>query len=197
MFSALPPHAHIHTNYTPYHPSPLSSSPLRNSPSPLKERDVNAISPSSPIHYEQDYKMTSPTPNPKSSNAIAITNITPVHNKSASLPSPPPSRGGFSKRTTKVNPLIHGRDDGRETRRKLFLKRVREEGEEKRWKGRERSVNGEGEEEMEMMRCVWIAEERRRKREAEALGFSGEEYELSLGEFGYDLMGVGRANDNR
>jgi hypothetical protein len=50
---------------------------------------------------------------------------------------------------------------------------------------------------MEMMRCVWIAEERRRKREAEALGFSGEEYELSLGEFGYGLMGVGRANDNR
>ena len=140
--------------------------------------------------------MTSPTPTTKS-NAIAIASITPVHNKSASLPSPPSSRGGFSKRTTKVNPLIHGRDDGRETRRKLFLKRVREEGEEKRWKGRERSINGEGEEEMEMMRCVWIAEERRRKREAEALGFSGEEYELSLGEFGYGLMGVGRANDNR
>src|SRR5436190_22698179 len=38
----------------------------------------------------------------------------------------------YSKRVTKENPLIHSRGDGRETRRSLFLKKVREGSEEKR-----------------------------------------------------------------
>ncbi len=42
----------------------------------------------------------------------------------------------YSKRITRVNPLIHNRSDGRETRRKLFLKKVRDESEEKRWNAR-------------------------------------------------------------
>jgi hypothetical protein len=42
----------------------------------------------------------------------------------------------YSKRITKENPLIHNRGDGRETRRKLFLRKVREESEEKRWVAR-------------------------------------------------------------
>lgn len=39
------------------------------------------------------------------------------------------------KRVVKKNPLIHRdeKDGGRETRRKLFLKRVREDSEDKRW----------------------------------------------------------------
>jgi hypothetical protein len=91
--------------------------------------------------------------------------------------------------------LIHGRgrdgNDGRETRRKLFLKKVREEGEEKRW--RERSVNGgPGEEEIEIMRCIWVAEERRReeRRKSEAMGLDliGDEYELSLGKLKWLLV---------
>jgi hypothetical protein len=42
----------------------------------------------------------------------------------------------YSKRITKENPLIHNRGDGRETRRKLFLKKVRDESEERRWDAR-------------------------------------------------------------
>jgi hypothetical protein len=55
-------------------------------------------------------------------------------------------------------------DDGRETRRKLFLKRVREGGEEKRWRDRG------GDE--EIMRCLWVAEKRRRDEmtQREAMG---------------------------
>jgi hypothetical protein len=38
----------------------------------------------------------------------------------------------YSKRITRENPLIHGRGDGREARRSLFLKKVREGSEGKR-----------------------------------------------------------------
>lgn len=68
----------------------------------------------------------------------------------------------FSKRASKPNPLFHGRrdgEDGRETRRKLFLKRVRDGAEEKKWKERG------GDE--EIMRVLWIGEERERKRREE------------------------------
>lgn len=85
------------------------------------------------------------------------------------LPSPPPSHGKeresvFSKRASKPNPLFHGRrdgrpEDGRDARRKLFLKRVRDGAEEKRWKERG------GDE--EIMRVLWIGEERERKRREE------------------------------
>ncbi len=71
-------------------------------------------------------------------------------------------------------------EEGRETRRKLFLKKVREGAEEKRWKDRG------GDE--EIMRCIWVAEERRREERIrrEALGLDAEileEEELSLGEY--------------
>jgi len=50
--------------------------------------------------------------------------------------------------------LLNTDSDKRETRRKLFLKKVKETAEEKRWKDRG------GDE--EMMRQVWVLEERRR-----------------------------------
>lgn len=58
-------------------------------------------------------------------------------------------------------------DEGRETRRKLFLKKVREGSEEKRWADRG------GDE--EIMRCLWVAEERRRaeRQKREAMGIEG------------------------
>lgn len=99
-------------------------------------------------------------------------NVTPPHATS--------TRGResvYSKRTTKSNPLVHksggSTNEGRETRRKLFLKRVRDVADEKRWK--ERGIGeGVGEEE-EVLRCIWIQEERkreeRRQREAQLLGF--------------------------
>lgn len=45
--------------------------------------------------------------------------------------------------------------DGRETRRTLFLKKIKEDREEKRWQGR----GGDD----EVMRVIWVAEERRRR----------------------------------
>lgn len=106
--------------------------------------------------------------------------ITPPFERSA-LPSPPSSRKetNFSKRPTKVNPLIHGRgsaDEGRETRRKLFLKNVREASEEKRWKAR----GGDD----EIMRCIWVSEQKRleERMRREAMGIEADaEEELSLG----------------
>jgi hypothetical protein len=72
----------------------------------------------------------------------------------------------------KRNPLLHrDNDEGRETRRKLFLKRVRDSGEEKRWEAR----GGED----EMMRCIWAAEEKRwmEKKAREAGMVSSQEVE--------------------
>jgi len=64
-------------------------------------------------------------------------------------------------------------DEGREARRKLFLKRVREGSEEKRWRDRN---SGFGEGEDEMLRSIWVAEERRREesRRREAMGIVAE-----------------------
>jgi hypothetical protein len=97
------------------------------------------------------------------------------------LPSPAPTprddekgdtrESAFSRRPAKANPLIH-RDaqDGRETRRKLFLKRVRDGASERRYGGEE-----------EMMRRIWVAEERRieeeRRREAMGMEVRVEEVE--------------------
>ncbi|KAI9048684.1 hypothetical protein LZ554_007515 [Drepanopeziza brunnea f. sp. 'monogermtubi'] len=172
MFSMLPTHAYTYSQsqyYTPNHPSPLSSSPLRNSPSPLSARDTN-VSP----RRAQDTVMSSPSKpgyspsNPKS--IFTSPSTTPGTSSRTPLISPPPTKrhSAYSRRTTKANPLMSGLtgDDGRETRRKLFLKRVREGGEEKRW--RERG----GDE--EIMRCLWVAENRRRdeKKQREAMGIT-------------------------
>jgi hypothetical protein len=73
-------------------------------------------------------------------------------------------------------------DEGREARRKLFLKRVREGSEEKKWRDRNSGI-GEGED--EVLRCIWVAEERRREeaRRREAMGvLDGVEEEEGFGE---------------
>ncbi|PMD27175.1 hypothetical protein NA56DRAFT_562404 [Hyaloscypha hepaticicola] len=106
----------------------------------------------------------------------------------SALPSPPPSRGResvFSKRITKANPLMNrNADEGREARRKLFLKRVREGSEEKKWRDRNSGLV-EGED--EVLRAIWLAEERRREDarriEESVLGVGiGEEEEEIVGE---------------
>ncbi|KAM3072309.1 hypothetical protein ACMFMG_009119 [Clarireedia jacksonii] len=112
----------------------------------------------------------------------------PDRNRSSALVHPQsrrsPSRdnGPYCKRITKTNPLMHGQSDGRETRRKLFLRRVREDSEEKRWKAR----GGDD----EMMRTIWIAEQRRRaeKKARDAAGWAvdaedHEEVDMDLGAF--------------
>jgi hypothetical protein len=85
------------------------------------------------------------------------------------LPSPPPSRGkdsSFAKRATKPNPLLRKDSDARETRRKLFLKNIRASREDKKWHDRK---GGD-----EMMRVLWIGEERERARRLEGGMESGE-----------------------
>jgi len=83
----------------------------------------------------------------------------------------------FAKRPVKRNPLIHRSGDSRETQRKLFLKKVREDSENKRWEAR----GGDD----EMMRTIWLAEQRRRAeriaREAEYVPPSQEEEAMELG----------------
>lgn len=113
------------------------------------------------------------------------------------MKSPTPSakrkESAYSKRITKSNPLIHNRDDGRETRRKLFLKRVRQGSEAKRWEAR----GGDD----EMMRSIWLSEERRRveriAREASYLPASQdeEEEEPEHGELQTALVGNSQNTD--
>src|SRR5277367_2263177 len=108
MFSALPLLAHNLNQASHY--APQVSSPLSSSPfrsSPLSPRDGNALQPP-----RRRFPMSSPTP-------------TRNHKENP-----------YSQRVTRSNPLIHNRGDGRETRRKLFLKKVREDSEDKRWDAR-------------------------------------------------------------
>jgi hypothetical protein len=108
MFSTLPLLAH-NLNQTSYY-APQVSSPLSSSPLrslPLSPRDRNALQ--SP---RRRFPMSSPTF---------------AKNR---------KENPYSQRVTRSNPLIHNRGDGRETRRKLFLKKVREDSEDKRWEAR-------------------------------------------------------------
>ncbi|KAE9377726.1 hypothetical protein N431DRAFT_434869 [Stipitochalara longipes BDJ] len=198
MFSTFSPHAHAFTTYTPHVPSPLSSSPLRNTPSPLSPRDANLPA------RDPESMMSSPTPASKTLPSLKSQSKSQSKAKSRSspdidvefneagmsksaLPSPPPSRGResvYSKRVTKANPLMNrNADEGREARRKLFLKKVREGSEEKRWRDRNSGMS-EGED--EVLRAIWVAEERRREEErrweASILGESEVEDEMLDGE---------------
>ena len=97
-----------------------------------------------------------------------------------------------------MNPLF-GKErngcEGPETRRKLFLKNVRERQEEKRWQGRG------GDEEIERM--LWVAEERRRRERVEREGrvagnwLGEEEQEEEEGWVGSQMVGsdAGRESD--
>ncbi|TGO15244.1 hypothetical protein BTUL_0042g00140 [Botrytis tulipae] len=174
MFSMLqtPVSAHKQLrHYTPHVPSPLSSSPLRSSPpvSPLEPRNANL--PTS-IQQAGDCE-TSFMMSPESG---ASKTSSPDKNHSNSNKHSPNREGAFSKRITKTNPLLHGQGDGRETRRKLFLRRVREDSEDKRWKAR----GGDD----EMMRTIWIAEQRRRAerqaRDAQGWAVDVDEQDMQL-----------------
>ena len=89
------------------HYAPVTPSPL--SSSPLR---------ASP-NGDDNFDMSSPTP-PRTKQTERCSDST------------------YSARQTKKNPLIHRNenDNGRETRRKLFLRRVRQDSEDKRWEKR-------------------------------------------------------------
>jgi hypothetical protein len=123
MFTALPLHpfpAFQSSHYAPAVSSPLSSSPLRTSP--ISPRDT---------HGDLDFCaiLSSPTPSRNAWDERIMEErevMKPVL----------PKREAFSKRQVRKNPLLNKGDDGRETRRKLFLRRVREDSEDKRWEMR-------------------------------------------------------------
>ncbi|KAM0141236.1 hypothetical protein ACHAO1_002015 [Botrytis cinerea] len=184
MFSMLqtPVSAHKQLrHYPPHVPSPLSSSPLRSSPpvSPLEPRNANL-----PTRMQQagDYQ-TSFMMSPESG---ASKTSSPDKNHPSSNKHSPNREGAFSKRITKTNPLLHGQGDGRETRRKLFLRRVREDSEDKRWKAR----GGDD----EMMRTIWIAEQRRRAerqaRDAQGWAVDVDEQDMQL-DYGAGNLSLG------
>ncbi|KAI9771303.1 MAG: hypothetical protein M1840_002273 [Geoglossum simile] len=65
----------------------------------------------------------------------------------------PRAKTRFSTRTIKSNPLLHSTDHDRERRRNLFLRKVREEGQDRKWKAR----GGDD----EVMRSIYISEQKR------------------------------------
>ena len=73
----------------------------------------------------------------------------------AAQPSSTFSAQSTAKRIVKKNPLIHRdeKDGGRETRRKLFLKRVREDSEDKSWEKK----GGDD----ELLRAIYVADHKR------------------------------------
>jgi hypothetical protein len=62
------------------------------------------------------------------------TNGVPQRNAFSSPPAPPASK--FASRPTKPNPIIKKREEGQDARRKLFLKNVRDRGDDKAWERR-------------------------------------------------------------
>jgi hypothetical protein len=106
MFSTLPVLAHNFRSTTYY--APQVPSPL--SSSPLQSSPPFPRDGNAP--QQPRLPMSSPTPN------------------KARKDNP------YSKRVTFSNPLIHNRNDGRETRRNLFLKKVREDSQDRRWDAR-------------------------------------------------------------
>ncbi len=108
MFSTLPLLALNPTQASYY--VPQVSSPLSSSPLHSSPRSPRHGNPPQPPRRR--FPMSSPTP---------------INNR---------KENPYSQRVTRSNPLMHNRGDGRETRRKLFLKKVREDSEDKRWDAR-------------------------------------------------------------
>ncbi|KFY63843.1 hypothetical protein V496_03629 [Pseudogymnoascus sp. VKM F-4515 (FW-2607)] len=161
MFSTLPPTSHHAFQSTHY--APVTPSPLSSSPLRASPNRDDIFS----------FDMASLTP--------PQTNQTERSSESA-----------YSARQTKKNPLIHrnDNDNGRETRRKLFLRRVRQDSEDKRWEKR----GGDD----EIMRTIWIAEQKRRdeRRARDAQAWAGiEEEEEDLDEA--QLAEIGNVNPSK
>lgn len=118
MFSIMPlpvykdysPTHHHHRHHATAEPSPLSSSPIRASspPQPLSPRDHN--------ERRGDRRQIQSSPiKPSSSSASA-------------------SR--FASRPSRPNPVVRGREGFQEARRNLFLKKVQQRSDDRRWERR-------------------------------------------------------------
>jgi hypothetical protein len=108
----------LQSKYRPSVSSPLSSSPIRASsysPPPLSPRDTNISV------FPQQHKQQ--LPRDTQSSPIA-------------QPSPTRKLFKFATRTPRPNPVVQKREEARESRRKLFLKNVRDRGDDKAWERR-------------------------------------------------------------
>lgn len=105
--------------HTPVVSSPLSSSSLQ--PSPLRPPLGPGLDNGSPFGGAFNFDFMSSSP--PAQQFVGSENE---------------RRSEGKKKVVKKNPLIHreGTDNGRETRRKLFLKKVREDSNEKAWERR-------------------------------------------------------------
>lgn len=115
--------------YRPTNSSPLSSSPIAATaypPSPLSPRDPNARREvqSSPIRETGDQCYYNTNNNNNNNN----------HPGSINTPSIFTSK--FASRPARPSPLNQKREAAQESRRKLFLKNVRQRAEDKRWEMR-------------------------------------------------------------
>ncbi|CAN8106436.1 unnamed protein product [Discula destructiva] len=124
-FAAPPP---TNTPYRPTRPSPLSSSPTRpsNSP-PLSPRDAN---------IRRDIQ-SSPIAAPP-----------PRYQLQQQQQQQQQQQSKFATRPARPNPLTQKREVAQESRRKLFLKNVRQRAEDQRWERRG------GEQELEKLEWV-------------------------------------------
>ncbi|RKF62031.1 hypothetical protein OnM2_036006 [Erysiphe neolycopersici] len=175
--------------------SSLSSPTMHFSSSPPATPSTTLIAKG---NFRRDFVMSSPSNN----NSRSFASLTPRTCRLANIYTTPssgsrkdlaiittPSTSHFSRskvkfsaRQTKPNPLVPSResyciDEERATRRILFLNRVKEAGEEKRWRKRNGGF-GEGDE--EIMRALWLTEKKnwqeQQRREASGQLFP-EEYE--------------------
>ncbi|EPQ63461.1 Bgt-2853 [Blumeria graminis f. sp. tritici] len=163
--------------YTPYDSSPLANSPQRTAPSAIKNATKRG-----PLgyHVPKISLQSSSTSFLASSSNEQFREVKCSHisNRKINRPSTP-----FNSRQTKPNPLLSTRAgssmrvEGREARRNLFFKKIKEATDEKRWRERKGGFC-EGDE--EILRSLWLAEKRRWKqqREKEALSWDcGKEFE--------------------
>ncbi|OIW29004.1 hypothetical protein CONLIGDRAFT_403491 [Coniochaeta ligniaria NRRL 30616] len=122
---------------------PASTTPLQQQPkyrpsvsSPLSSSPIRASSYSPPISPHHDNTVSSIFPPRQSGHLIPRdTQSSPIAQPS----SPSPSRKllfKFAARTPRPNPVVQKREEARESRRKLFLKNVRERGDDRAWERR-------------------------------------------------------------
>jgi hypothetical protein len=187
MFSTLPPLVHTsynHHTYTPVRPSPLSSSPLRHSPtsSPLSPRDANVPSSSpSQMHVEKSFGsveimetenaggvgMISPTPTPRMKKWSTVTRTPSAASSTFSCNTASTPKTSSSMTSTSGGSGRESVYSKRQTKKNPIL-RSAEDGRETRRKlflkrvkeeRDERRFGGRGDD--EMMRRIWVAESRR------------------------------------
>ncbi|KHJ36414.1 hypothetical protein EV44_g5691 [Erysiphe necator] len=157
QFSSSPPAT---PNTTSYSKNKYGRDCAMSSPSSFHSRSFNSITPRS-CRLTKSY--TTPSCGRRDLIPTSSTSSTSHYSR---------SKAAFSARQIKPNPLIFSRDsyrcdEDRATRRKLFLDRVKEAGEEKRWRER---YSGFAEGDEETLRTLWLVEQRRwqeqRRREA-------------------------------